>query len=61
MICVALHFKRDSATDRSLLEINKSYDIHKLSYMIHTTRQFPMSYDWYMPVCTIYMTTCRIQ
>ena len=61
MICVALHFKRDSATDRSLLESNKSYDRHKLSYMIHTTRQFPMSYDWYMPVCTIYMTTCRIQ
>ena len=34
---------------------------NKLSYMIHMSRQFPMTYDWYMPVCTIYMTPCRIQ
>ncbi len=46
--------------DRSglLLSNKSSYDRRnlKLSYMIHMTCQFPMSYDWYMPVCTIYMT-----
>ncbi len=61
MICVALHFKRDSAADRSQLSSNKSYARHKLSHMIHMFGQFPMTYDWYMPVCTIYMTPCRIK